>query len=289
MDAIEAIKLKLELTDGYTVLKDLTEVTEVTEFDGSIVGDVFKKESNGSGIFTKTLSGTDNFMVIKQASDYLVVWTPTELSTTAQDKFIEDLDAKEPSLHVDTYDRENIIFKYGYGTFDLSSLGPQWTLYTVSYNVDTNETTFTCDKDKISHLLYGKLGVTSYWQISGKIKVSEELPAWYIKVTIVTYSYEIEATGEECETTYKANYNYERKTMSCVDPSYTLSYEVEHITKKNYLMIKWFVGSQFLGAGTTEPPETGIEPTKVYYNEILISLLGLGVLYKNRKKILKKH
>lgn len=277
------------LPEKYTFLKDLTEVTQYVDFDGSIVGDVFKEESGESGMFTKTLSGTDNFMVIKQASTYLVVWTPTKLSLDDENKFIADLDVKEPSLHVGNYARTNIIFKYGYGTLNLSSLGPQWTSYTFSYNIDTNETTFTCENNKISHLLYGKLGGSSYWKIGGKIKVSEQLPAWYYKVTIVTYSYEIGATGEECKDVYKADYNYERKTMTCSDPSYALSYEVEKITYKNYMEIEWFVGSQFLGSGGTTPPNTNLYvETTSYTKYFMISFVGLLILLKTRKYIFNK-
>lgn len=278
---------------GYTILDRDNAIVEHTGDDSTLVKmdkptfQTCLPRKKCDKLNTYVIPGNSDFVIIKQGHDNIVVWTPTAL--VDQSEFYDAFNANpDPSIDLDDV---NVIFRSGYGSFDLSYLGHDWdNNYTFTYDTANSSIVVTCRDDKISHLDYGTFGSDTYYTLEGSITKEETKDVWYVDVTTLLYgySYYVKASITISTTVYNAVYEYERKTMNCSDPSYALDYEIEEVTRTNYLVMNWFVGSQDLGTGSTEPPETGIEPTKVYYNEVIVSLLGLGVLYKNRKKILKK-
>lgn len=146
----------------------------------------------------------------------------------------------------------------------------------------------TCNRDQISHIVYGIMCAETKYSLSGKMTK----PLWYVDVNVLTYgySYNAKASGTAYDTNYKITLKYKNNNnkMNCLIPSYKLSYDIETINRTNYLEISWFVGSQFLGAGGTTPPETGIVYDQSYLKDFMLCFMGLLILVRSKKRLFNK-
>ena len=93
-----------------------------------------------------------NYIMIKQASGSIAIWTNDELTKEEQESFMK-------SWFAGNYDNSiksnvKVYFIFGEGKKDLSYIGNGWGTYNISTKDD--KIIMTCNSDKISHLNYGK-------------------------------------------------------------------------------------------------------------------------------------
>lgn len=158
-DFIEQLK-----SEGYTVSDTNVTEKEVIEYEKVETGNVIVNNSNKLDS-NNSFSVKANYIMIKQASGTVVIWTEGALSETQQSSFINSWlnGSYDPSVS------SNFTFKFisGAGTHDLSSIGNQWGSYDIS--IDGDAITMKCDKDRISHLNYGTME-KEYKEIEKKVK-----------------------------------------------------------------------------------------------------------------------
>ena len=123
-----------------------------------------------------------NYVMIKQSSGNIAIWTEKELTESEKASFKEGWFnlGKDPSIGKDV----NVYFIFGEGAKDLSYIGNQWGTY--NFEVENGKIIMTCDKKRISHLNYG--------DFAKEYKKEEQ------KVT------RYEVTGEKTEKIYKDEY-----------------------------------------------------------------------------------
>ena len=94
-----------------------------------------------------------NYVMIKQSSGKVAIWTPEQLTEKEQNSFKNAwLNGNyDPSVGNDF----EFYFISGEGEKDLSYIGKQWGIYNFKTNDD--KIIMTCDKDRISHLNYGNI------------------------------------------------------------------------------------------------------------------------------------
>ena len=98
----------------------------------------------------------NNFVLIKQAADYVAVWTLCQLTPEQKCEFEESYANYVDTHNVDgsTKGKLNIEFIYGEELHDLSYLGNQWGQY--GFSIDENgNIVVTNPSGKISHVNYG--------------------------------------------------------------------------------------------------------------------------------------
>ena len=140
-----------------------------------------------------------NYLMIKQASGKVVIWTKNALTEKEQSSF-------KSSWFKGNYDASvtedfNIYFIHGEGLKDLSYLGKQWGTYNITENNGIIK--MTCNKDRISHLNYGSF--------AKEYKDEEKLVTKYqvtgIK-TMNTYQKEYEVNYQKTEKIYREETTY---------------------------------------------------------------------------------
>lgn len=290
--AAQAKLVELE-GQGYTITS--YDIKKHTIAGTGIVTTATKIDSNNESY---QIDSSNNYILLKQASSVVVVWTPIQLSAAAQENFKSSYKALNEYVHYfdgSTKGDINIEFIHGYGDKDLSYLntnpGSSWGTYTFELSTDKTKIILYNLSMSLSHIVYGVTNFdTEYYTLTGTMKKTITKDVWYVDTTTLLYgfSYYANATITLTNTKYDVAYNYERKTMSCVDPSYALSYEVKHVETTNYLLIKWFVGSKVFGVGNTTPPNTSVEFNEPNYSNIVLPSLALIVLYR-KKYVYKKH
>lgn len=149
--------------------KELDEYIKQLEKQGYTLGDITKEEvviqetekvPTGKVIVedSKKLDSSSkyevngNYIMIKQASGSIAIWTNDELTKEEQESFMK-------SWFAGNYDNSiksnvNVYFIFGEGKKDLSYIGNGWGTYNISTKDD--KIIMTCNSDKISHLNYGK-------------------------------------------------------------------------------------------------------------------------------------
>lgn len=136
--------------EGFT-LSDVVETEEDTVVEKYVeTGNIIVKSSSKLDK-NNSYSVEGNYIMIKQASGNVAIWTLEELTETQKTSF------KQSWLSGD-YDGSinndyNFYFIYGEGSHNLSYIGNQWDVYTIS--VSGNTINLTCNSSTISHLNYG--------------------------------------------------------------------------------------------------------------------------------------
>ena len=186
--------------------KELDEYIKQLEKQGYTLGDITKEEvviqetekvPTGKVIVedSKKLDSSSkyevngNYIMIKQASGSIAIWTNDELTKEEQESFMK-------SWFAGNYDNSiksnvNVYFIFGEGKKDLSYIGNGWGTYNISTKDD--KIIMTCNSDKISHLNYGKfeqeytekkVNVTKYLVSGNKVmnKYKDEYLVDYKKI-----------------------------------------------------------------------------------------------------------
>lgn len=157
-----------EIEDVFNSEEELNVCIEKLESEGYVLSDITKKEvivketekvPTGKVIVsdsTKLDSSSKyevlgNYIMIKQASGNIAVWTKEEMTKEEQESFKESWfkGNYDPSIGKDV----NVYFIFGEGEKGLSYIGNGWGTYNIS--AKDNKIIMTCDSKKISHLNYG--------------------------------------------------------------------------------------------------------------------------------------
>ena len=157
-----------KINKEFNTLEELESHLEKLEKNGYVLTDINKEEKEKQEsikvptekIIVNNSSKLDsnnhyevkaNYIMIKQASGKVVIWTKNELSEKEQENFKNswfNLNA-DPSVK----DDYQVYFIHGEGEKDLSYIGKQWGIYNITEK--DGKIKMTCDKSKISHLNYG--------------------------------------------------------------------------------------------------------------------------------------
>lgn len=157
-----------KINKEFNTLEELEKHLDLLEKDGYVLTDINKEEKEKQesikvpteNIIVNNSSKLDsnnyyevkaNYIMIKQASGKVVIWTKKELSEKEQENFKNswfNLNA-DPSVK----DDYQVYFIHGEGEKDLSYIGKQWGIYNITEKDGIIK--MTCDKSKISHLNYG--------------------------------------------------------------------------------------------------------------------------------------
>ena len=149
--------------------KELDEYLKQLEKQGYTLGDITKEEvviqetekvPTGKVIVedSKKLDSSSkyevngNYIMIKQASGSIAIWTNDELTKEEQESFMKSWFAGNYDNSIK--DNVKVYFIFGEGKKDLSYIGNGWGTYNISTKDD--KIIMTCNSDKISHLNYGK-------------------------------------------------------------------------------------------------------------------------------------
>ena len=149
--------------------KELDEYLKQLEKQGYTLGDITKEEvviqetekvPTGKVIVedSKKLDSSSkyevngNYIMIKQASGSIAIWTNDELTKEEQESFMKSWFAGNYDNSIK--DNVKVYFIFGEGKKDLSYIGNGWGTYNISTKDD--KIIMTCSSDKISHLNYGK-------------------------------------------------------------------------------------------------------------------------------------
>lgn len=206
---------------------------------------------------------SSNYVIIKQASNGLVVWTESPLSTEAQQEFSNSY--KELCLKNSIDGKNNcslpiLRFISSYDTFDLSDLGNGWkTNYT--FTKDNNIIVLTVPTGAVSHTIDGiaDVNLTMYYITGNMYKL------------ITTYNYYVDYATTHNE--YSLYYNIKEQT-----PCYLLKYDLVTYEYDEYVDANWNIEKIEYGVGTDNPPHTGIENHIPYINYLF--LIAIIVLKK---------
>lgn len=304
----EAYKKVLE-QKGYTILN--SKINEnVVEGTGAVLT-VNKTDRNSPFI----LAEPNNYIMIKQGSGSVAVWTKEALSDAEKEIFKEsyfianDVDGSTTSV-------SRFEFINGFGSFDLSYIGSNWGVYTFA---DNNGVTLTFNESKVSHINYGtydssninyELEATltkityekSYtvtantskeefiarYNVKGSVLKNALAPLYKVSIEKIKEIVEYEVNGEITKDIYKDVYtlNYE-STEKIINTKvkYTQNYSVKetNIDKKylasglGYLYIMGYVGGSDYEPSNTMVPKTGINGNN-YGGLIVLIITMLGLL-----------
>ncbi len=282
-------------TEGYTIQSWWTE--KVENGNTLTVQTVNKiDESRSSYIIDKS----NQYILIKQGSGSVAVWTPTALSSEAQQQFMSSY---YQANHVDDSTSEGHIsyveFISGYGSFDLSHIGNNWGTYTFSDNGNT--IVMNCDAKKISHLNYGQYQTSLKYVVH--VIVSKQ-------VVHEKYEFDYEISKREIVVIDQLEISYtiekqEKKNVYQVNVEASLpnAYHLEiDYTRPNYEVTHYGVGTittdieeenPEFGMGSTSsepqqmtsylPPKTGVDKNPSY---LPVAVIALGVLLISKKILL---
>ncbi|MGN0992579.1 MAG: hypothetical protein ACI4PE_01370 [Bacilli bacterium] len=275
MDEVNLYIQKLE-SEGY-VLSDIVkdQVTE-EQIEKVPTGKIIVNDSNkldSSGRYE--VNG--NYLIIKQASGNVAVWTMEELTTTEQESFRAswfDKKGSDGSVSSDT----NFEFIYGVGSHNLSYIGNGWGTYTISF--DGNKIIMTCDK--ISHLYYGTyekeytekvIEVITKYTLSGNKTINK-----YKDEYLVDYK-RTEKLFED-KTTYGAEINKEefiRDKKYQVNGSYESEKEVwilsgEYIQNNRGSLYLAMISAKLKEVNNDDEPNSDKEEVKPVFNKDVLRI-----------------
>ena len=258
--------------EGYTIEDySLDEVTTGNKLQVNSVNKIDGSQSSYS------IDKSNNYLLIKQGSGVVAIWTEAELSLSQQQQRFE--------------------FIHGYGSFDLSFIGNNWGTYT--FTVYGNTVVMECEKERISHLNYGQYEVEKNYQLT--VNVSKP------KVT-KKYEFDFTKTVKEIEIVDQLEISY---TISKHDIYYEYKAQAEAQLPESYHLEMNYTHPQFevyhhgngsieitdttdSGLGSTFyepeasnnvylPPKTGIQEKT---NVLPITILALGFLFMWKKKMI---
>ena len=294
--AIDALKAQ-----GYIV-----EGSSISEVPGSITGEVEEKVyKNEDNVDSYTFGIGTDYVVIKQASGAIAVWTKEELTSQQQALFIESY--RENAGDNSSENASTVKFISGFGTFDLSELGNGWgTSYTFSEK--DNNVVLSASKDKISHVMYGTLvrENTKYVLSGTKYKEKDVYKVDWTKVTY-GFDYKLNASAlvNEKVTKYmvvsifnklekEATLEY-RIDETFFDKKIELSYEKYIPVVKEIAYIDWVINRcEYQGSNDNNtdnnddnnivvtsrdypnPPQTGVKANISIINLLMLVVLLLG-------------
>ncbi len=282
---------------GYTVDYDYEKIYK------GITGEVKTGEKFDSNTRYQFSYSDTNYILIKQGSGNLAVWTEFALNETEKDNFvrtynnINDFDGSTRNIT-----KSQITWINGFKAHDLSFIGNNWGTYT--FTKEGNNIVMTCDK--ISHLIEGYSTPKFAYVLSGtKYKETEEVELSYVK-TIYGFSYVVNATVSVEEETTKyviisnfmkeifassASLDYYVKTTSVVY-EYDLKYDVlkeetKKVNKVNYVIEECGYENDIGGPDYEypNPPYTGINTGIYTFVKILLGLSIVAVLFKIYKLV----
>lgn len=240
-------KTETEHVDGRTFYsasaRDASLEQEVShaKADGWTVENV-KKTSNGSVAWgdkykyssTEYRLEANSFAIIKQASDWHVIWTPGDVDKETIAAIIAQAAANDKSLKGDP------IFFSGFDTHFSTSdktSGEYW----VTRNPDGSYTVHVSSADKISHLDYGTLPTYSY--TFDKIREAPILK-WYFTKTVQNYKPAVE---------WSAQYSVSSVTKV---PTYTYIAWYKVSKTEKVTTDTWKAGYEVVKTTTFAPPTT---------------------------------
>ncbi len=287
----EALNYLEELKNsGYTI--ESYYIDEQSSGDSTTVKTVEKIDESRS---TYEISKDNNYILIKQGSGTVAIWTENALTAEQQQEFINsyylanNVDGATSEGNIEHFE-----FISGYNSFDLSYIANNWGTYTFVDNGNT--IVMNCDKDKISHLNYGQFenGTTKYVVnviVSSQI-VNKKYSFDYTKVTKkieiidkLEISYTI--TKHYVNTEYVAFAGallpeYYNLTIDYTEPSFEVSHygvgSIE-ITDDTDLPI----GSTFYEEDTILPPKTGVNSKTNY---LPLTAVVFALLLVSKKKFI---
>lgn len=288
----EALNYLEELKNsGYTI--ESYYIDEQSSGDSTTVKTVEKIDESRS---TYEISKDNNYILIKQGSGTVAIWTENTLTAEQQQEFINsyylanNVDGSTSEGNIEHFE-----FISGYNSFDLSYIANNWGTYTFVDNGNT--IVMNCDKDKISHLNYGQFenGTTKYIVnviVSSQI-VNKKYSFDYTKVTKkieiidkLEISYTI--TKHYVNTEYVAFAGallpeYYNLTIDYTEPSFEVSHygvgSIE-ITDDTDLPI----GSTFYEEeDTILPPKTGVNSKTNY---LPLTAVVFALLLVSKKKFI---
>lgn len=279
---------------GYIVESNIEEVKN------GITGNVENGKKFEKGPYELPIKDT-NFVLIKQGSGHYAVWTEYELTNDEKNTFVKTYNSVNSDTKFDGSTigiaKGDITWIYGYGSHDLSYIGKNWGTYTFTKSED--KIIFTCEADKVSHIIQGFATPKVKYVLTGS-KYKEE-KVWYVDYikTMYSFLYKINASAliEESVTKYKVVSNFEKISKDAlliysidtiIDTlQYKLTYEKYIPVKKEISLIKWEINecSYFYGGvGNFEeiPPQTGSASNLFdsYSFIILLMLLSITVFNK---------
>ena len=236
-----------------------------------------------------------NYIIIKQASGNVCVWTAGNLTEIQKESFKNTYleNNYDPSISNDT----NFVFISGVGEFDLSYIASNWGVYTINYS--DGIITMECSSDKISHLNYGYYEkekteesehIESYRVTGNKSKEETRIvyDLNYSKKTqeyekITSYQANIYVTSKEKKTGYRLTGAYD-ETKENINTGYSLNGEAYLITKTDGYVAE----IKYLYNDYDEIPKTGDESNIELYTAALtgatLGLVNAGIKVKTKRK-----
>lgn len=212
-----------------------------------------------------------NYIMLKQASSHVAIWTEEELSEEQKQSFEESW----KQINNDgSIQGQEIVFISGTGSKDLSSLGNQWGTYNIT--TEDGKIIMTCDKNRISHLNYGSF--EKQYKIEEIPETSYEASA-DIKKTIYKQVFEVKEDKTVKEYEEQTTYGYEAQIDKFErEKTYLLTGSYDEI--KNTLSYKGFIEARMIKELTPNPREkvSNIDsPQTADSNNINLALAGMGL------------
>lgn len=271
-------KIKELKNQGYTIDYKVETSSNIT----STVANARKLDKDSK----YELSNPD-YVLIKQGIYNLALWTENELSDEEKIEFIKSYNEKN---NVDGSTRnitkEQITFIHGYTTHDLSYLGKNWGTY--KFSKDNNKVILECNKDKVSHIVYGAFERNIYeYRIIGTYKKSifQYTVIGEAQVPYETKLYKVSATYSKKNIEYTLNYR-----INDIEYFYELSYDKYildsyEISDVDYEIIRCDYPEDY-----PIPPHTDINNKVSYklYILVLLALFGL-ISFVSKKFKIKKY
>lgn len=271
-------KIKELKNQGYTIDYNIETSSNIT----STVANAKKLDSS-----SKYELSTPDYVLIKQGNYNLALWTENQLSDEEQNEFIKSYNEKN---NVDGSTRnitkDQITFIYGYTTHDLSHLGKNWGTY--KFSKDSNKVILECNKDKVSHIVYGTFERNIYeYRIIGTYKKStfQYIVIGEAQVPYETKLYKVSATYNKKNIEYTLNYR-----INDIEYFYELSYDKYildsyEISDVDYEIIRCDYPEDY-----PIPPHTDINNKGSYKLYILVLLVLFGLIsFVSKKFKIKKY
>ena len=284
------------LNETYTSLEEIMNKIKELKNQGYTIDYKVETSSNITSTVANTrkldkdskyeLSNPD-YVLIKQGNYNLALWTENELSDEEKIEFIKSYNEKN---NVDGSTRnitkEQISFIHGYTTHDLSYLGKNWGTY--KFSKDNNKVILECNKDKVSHIVYGAFERNIYeYRIIGTYKKSifQYTVIGEAQVPYETKLYKVSATYNKKNIEYTLNYR-----INDIEYFYELSYDKYildsyEISDVDYEIIRCDYPEDY-----PIPPHTDINNKGSYklYILVLLALFGL-ISFVSKKFKIKKY
>lgn len=195
------------VSEGY-ILSDLEETIETDAINETIETGNLLINSLNKLLPDSHYEVYGNYMVIKQTSDNVVVWTPDVLTDDQMSSFKEsfiNLDCDSSIL-----ESTNFVFVSGSEEVDLSTIDPSFGIYKIQY-ID-GLITLDCSSDNISYLDYGTYEnevKTEQNEVRYKLVGKKSIP---VNKTVYDMNYSLKTQEYETKKTYYASIYRTRKT-----------------------------------------------------------------------------